>query len=111
MKTFDDEIRLISLVEGVDDEGFPVVEEGPQAPILANRLSIRSNEFWSAKQGGVTLTYMFEVHSFEYSGEEKLLYRKSETDSWLEHKIERSYVKDDNLTELVCSRKADDHGT
>lgn len=105
MKTFDDEIQLISLVESIDDEGFPVVEEGPQSPILANRLSIRSNEFWSAKQEGVRLTYMFEVHSFEYNGEEKLLYEGKE------HKVERSYVRDDNLTELVCSRKADDHAT
>lgn len=98
------------MVEGVDDEGFPSVEEGPQSPILANRLSIRSNEFWSAKTEGVKLSYMFEVHSFEYNGEEKLLYRKSDDDPWLEHKVERTYDKGD-LIELVCSRKSDDHAT
>lgn len=102
--TFDDEILLVGLVEGIDDEGFPIVDEDAETDVLANRLSIRSNEFWSAKQDGVVLTYMFEVHSFEYHGEEKLIYEGKE------HKIERTYVKDDGLTELICSRKADDHG-
>lgn len=100
--TFDYEIRLVGLVEGVDDDGFPSIEERPKQPILANRLSVRSNEFWQAKQSGIELSYTFEVHSFEYSGEEKMIYEGNE------YEIIRTYDKGD-ITELVCKRRSDEH--
>lgn len=100
--TFDHEIHLIGLVEGEDDYGFPVSEEQIKPPILAKRLSVRSSEFWQAKQSGVNLTYVFEVHSFEYNGEEKLSFEEQE------YNIERTYNKGD-YTELTCARKDDDH--
>lgn len=103
-KTFDHEIQLIGLVDDVDDSGFPIVEEKPMPPILANRLSIRSNEYWQAKQAGVELSYTFEVHEFEYNGEEKMLYEGKE------YTIERTYEKG-NLIELICKRRADDHAS
>lgn len=103
VRTFDHEIQLIGLVEGLDDEGFEVIEERPKEPILANRLSVRSSEYWQAKQSGVQLSYVFEIHKFEYNGEEKMLYEGEE------YRIERTYEKGDYI-ELVCVRKADDHG-
>src|SRR5690625_1117820 len=104
MRTFDHEIRLIGIHKSIDDEGFEIIEDGPGPAILANRISIRSSEFWSAKQENIKLVYTFEVHSIEYEGEERLLYKEAEDADWLEYKIERSYEKDDGLTELVCSR-------
>lgn len=101
-KTFDYEIQLIGLVEGLDDDGYPVNEQRPQPPILANRLSVRSSEYWQARQSGIDLSYMFEVHSFEYNGEEKMLYDGKEYD------IVRTFNKGE-VTELVCHRKDDDH--
>lgn len=102
VRAFDHQIQLIGLVEGIDDEGFPTIEEKPKAPILANRLSIRSTEYWQAKQSGVRLSYVFEIHKFEYEGEEKMLYEGKE------YKIERTYEKDDYI-ELYCVRLDDDH--
>lgn len=102
MATFDYQLQLIGLVEGVDDDGFPSVEEKPKDPILANKLNVRSSEFWQAKTSGVELVYAFEVHSFEYKGEEKALYDGNE------YIIERTYDKG-GLTEIYLSRKADDH--
>lgn len=101
-RTFDHEIQLIGLVEGTDESGFPKEEIKPKPPILANRLSIRSSEYWQAKQAGVELSYTFEVHSFEYAGEEKMLYEGNE------YTIERTYEKGD-IVELICKRRADDH--
>lgn len=102
-RTFDHEIQLIGLTEALDADGFPKTKPGPQPPILANRLSIRSNEFWQAKQGGVELSCTFEVHAFEYNGEEKLLYKGDEYD------ILRTYENQDGFIELVCQRRGDDH--
>lgn len=104
MRTFDEEVHLIGLVEGVDDEGFNVIVEGKKPPILANKLSVRSNEYWQAKQSGISLSYTFEVHAIEYNGEEKLMYDDDE------YRIERTYEKGDYV-ELICVRKADDHAT
>jgi hypothetical protein len=104
MRTFDHEVRLIGLYEGIDNDGFEVVEERPKPPILANRLSIRSSEYWQAKQSGISLSYTFEVHAIEYQGEEKLIYEDEE------YQIERTYEKSDYV-ELICIRRADDHAT
>lgn len=97
-KTFDYEIQLIALVEGVDGSGFPTTEEKLEDPILANKLSVHSSEYWSANQSGVTLSATFEVHSFEFDDEEKLKF-KGET-----YNIVRTYNKGE-LTELVCEKK------
>ena len=102
MRTFDHQLQLIGLAEGVDDDGFPIEEIKPKAPILANKLSVRSNEFWQARNTGVQLSYAFEIHSFEYEGEEKALYDGEE------YTIERTYSKGD-LTEIYLSRKSDEH--
>lgn len=104
IRTFDYEVQLIGLVEGVDDSGFPINEEKPKEPILANKLSVRSNEYWQAKQSGVELSFVFEIHMFEYEGEEKLLFEGKPYD------IERTYEKGD-FVELVCKRRSDDHAS
>lgn len=104
MATFDHQIRLIGLVKNRDGSGFPVEEEKPKPPILANKLSVHSNEYWQAKQSGIELTYTFEIHRFEYAGERKLEYDGDEYD------IVRIYEKGD-LVELICVRKSDDHAT
>lgn len=104
METFDHEIQLVALVQGIGDDGFPIKEEQPQPPILANRLSIRSSEYWQAKQSGVELSYTFEIHAFEYNGERKLIYENED------YEIERTYNKGE-LVELICRRRSDDHAT
>lgn len=102
MNTFDEQIQLIAIEEGTDDYGFPAVVETIKEPILANTISVKSNDYWQAKSNGVKLVYGFEVHTFEYNGEEKALYKDDRYD------VERTFSKGD-LTEIYLSRKSDDH--
>jgi len=99
-----DVINLVSLVEGIDEDGFPAVVEGEPRLIFANKLSVRSQEFHMAKQSGVDLSYMFEIRSIEYEGEEQIEYKGKD------HTVYRTYEKGEFI-ELICKRKADDHGT
>lgn len=99
-----DTVELIGIEKGLDDDGFEANIEGEPRQIFANEKSVRSNEFHAAKQRGVTLSYMFEVRSEEYLGEEKLIYKEQM------HKVYRTY-KIGEFTELICRRDGDDHGT
>lgn len=102
MRTFDQQIQLIGLVEGVDESGFPNVIEDAKPPILANKLSVRSSEYWQAKQTGINLSFVFEIHSFEFAGEEKMLFEGNE------YTIERTFEKGEYI-ELVCLGRSDTH--
>lgn len=102
-RTWDYQLQLIGIIITENDNGFPVEKEGPKEPILANKLSIRSNEYWQAKNSGKELSLTFEVHPFEYEGEEKLLYDDEE------FKIERTYHNEDDLIELVCIKLGENH--
>lgn len=98
MNTFDHEIILVDVTEGgFDDDGFPLPGEVQREPILANKLSVRSSEYWQANQSGVNLSYVFEVHTFEYNDEERLVFEGEP------HVIKRTFEKGD-LIELVCER-------
>lgn len=97
-----DVVHFVDLVEGVDDDGFPAVVPGTPRKVFANRKSVRSQEFHMAKQQGVTLSYMFEVRTDEYHGEESLFYNDKE------QTVYRTYEKGEFI-ELICHRKGDDH--
>lgn len=96
-RTFDHEIQLITVEEGYNENGFIDKVETVGATLLANRLSIRSNEHWQAQQAGSNLEIAFEVHAFEYNDEERLRYEGHD------YKIARTYNKGE-LTELYCER-------
>ncbi|MBD7984411.1 hypothetical protein H9649_07460 [Sporosarcina sp. Sa2YVA2] len=99
-----DVVQLVDLVEGTDKDGFPEVVPGRPRKVFANRKSVRSQEFHAAKQQGITLSYMFEVRTDEYQGEESLFY------NGLEQNVYRTYEKGEFI-ELICHRKGDDHET
>ncbi|ARK32133.1 phage head closure protein [Halalkalibacter krulwichiae] len=98
-----DVVYLISLVEGQDNEGFPSIVESEPKQVFANKKSVRSQEYYMAKQAGVELSLMFEVRSIDYNGEEQLIYNE------LSHDVERTYEKGEFI-EVVCKRRSDDHG-
>ena len=97
-----DVVTLIGVAEGMDDYGFPIQEKVIREGIYANKKSVRSNEFYMAKQSGINLSVMFEVRSIDYQGEEQLIHNNKE------YNIERTYDKGE-FVELTCSRKDDDH--
>ena len=102
MARWSEVVNLIGLVEGTDEMGWPIEEEVERTNIFANKKSVRSNEYYLAKQGGVELQHMFEIRSIDYQGEEKLRYNGEVFE------IERTYDKGE-VIELVCSRRTDEH--
>ena len=98
-----DVISLISLEEGINDNGFPEIVEGDPRDVFANRLEIYTNEHYQAKQSGITIQYKFEVRSVEYQGEERVKYNDEKYD------VERVF-ENSEFVELTLKRKSDDHG-
>lgn len=103
-----DVLFLISVEEGTDDQGFPAIVESEPRMVYANKLSIRSNEYYMAKQSGIELTYMFEIRSVEYDGEEKV--KLSSDENAESYDIERTYEKGEFI-ELVLRKHGDDHAS
>jgi SPP1 family predicted phage head-tail adaptor len=65
--------------------------------VFANKKSVRQSEFYQALATGLKPEIMFEVRSLEYTGQENLIYNLKE------YVIIRTYSKNDEITELVCS--------
>jgi len=103
-----DVVYLAGLTEGVDDYGFPKVVESERKQVFANKKSIRSSEYYQAKQSGIDLAFTYEMRSIDYDGEEYLYLSLDEDEK--PHEIERTYETGEFI-ELVCKRKADDHAT
>lgn len=97
-----DVVQLVSLESGQDDDGFPVDDIEKKRQVFANRKSVKSSEYYAAKQSGIELSYIFEIRSADYEGEEKL-----ECDNYT-YEVERSYEKGEFI-ELTCKREGDDH--
>lgn len=99
-----DVIRLVSVVNGKDADGFPADVETIGPEIFANRKSAGSGEFYRAAQAGFTVDKVFEIREVEYSEERYLDYDG--------HRFEilRTYEKGETV-ELVCLRRDDNHGS
>ena len=104
MANWSDVLYLIGLEKGLDDDGFEVIVPGKPRKIFANKKSVRSQEFHAAKQSGVTLSFMFEVRTLEYKGEETLKYNDDP------YKVYRTYGKGE-FTELIVHKESDDHAS
>ncbi|TDL34575.1 hypothetical protein E2R51_02335 [Jeotgalibacillus sp. S-D1] len=100
--SWDYEVELLSFVESVDSDGFPLESQEESIAILANKLPVRSTEFYSASRAGFTIEKTFEVNSIEYSGQEDLRF-----DGDI-YRIRRTYEKD-HIIELYCEKKGESH--
>lgn len=94
MMRWSDVIGLGTIVETVEDN--EVVETISYREVFANKLSVRSKEFYEARTIDLKPELMFEVRSSEYNGEEMLKF-----DS-IEYSIIRTYDIGE-ITELICS--------
>ena len=103
MANWSDTLDLIAMVKGLDDDGFEAIVPGQPRKVYANKKSVRSHEFHAAKQTGITLSYMFEVRTDEYKGEQLLKYDDDD------YKVYRTYGKGE-FTELIVHKESDDHG-
>lgn len=101
-----DVVYLVGLTEGTDQYGFPAIVESERKRVFANKKSIRSSEYYQAKQSGIHLAFTYEIRAIDYDGEEKLYLSLEEDEE--PNEIERTYEKGEFI-ELVCKRKADTH--
>lgn len=92
---FRDTIDLITLEDGVNENGFVQKTETKRDTIFANRKSIRSNEFYFAAQNGFKLEIMFVIRTFDYNNQIYLDYENSR------YQVVRTYETGDFI-ELVC---------
>jgi SPP1 family predicted phage head-tail adaptor len=94
---FRDVLELISVTNSADGMGGNV-ETKTSRQVFANKKSIRQKEFYEAHTAGLKPELMFVVRTVEYEGEEILSYDGKE------YNIIRSYDKNGELTELICSK-------
>lgn len=93
----DAEITLLTVIGyETDEKGFEVeVYEGTD--IFADEGSIRSNEFYEAQRQGLKLTKMFIIKPYEYENQQELIFEG------IKYKVERTYQKNTEELELICS--------
>lgn len=99
-----DLLYLIEVVHKEDSSGFPVPGIEKETKVFANRKSVKSNEYYAAKQSGIQLSLIFEVRAVEYDGQTKLRYND------IRYEVERSYEIGE-FVELTCKREGETHET
>jgi hypothetical protein len=80
----------------INEYGDRVFNKTPVV-VFANKKSIRASEFYQAFATGLKPELMFEVRSVDYDGQPTLVFNSKE------YVIIRTYSKNDEITELVCS--------
>lgn len=96
-------ISLTGITEGVDADGFPANVEVTRENIFANKLPVRSSEFYQASQAGYTVSALFKIRSVEYEGEESLIHEGNI------YRIIRTFDKGEYV-ELSCEKQGVNHG-
>lgn len=96
---FKDVIDLVSIQTSKNENGFEEESEVIKSGVFANSKSIRSSEFYQSSQQGYKLEKMFEIRVDEYNEEPYLIFEGKK------YKIERTYQKNTEIIELVCSLK------
>lgn len=102
MSRWSDVISLTGITEGTDADGFPADVEVTRVNIFANKLPVRSTEFYQASQAGYKIEARFKIRLIDYQGEEKLIYEG------IPYTIERTYETGE-FVELSCERRDDSH--
>jgi SPP1 family predicted phage head-tail adaptor len=93
---FRDVVELITVVNTVNDMKDPI-KTPSYREVFANKKSIRQNEFYQAAATGLRPELMFEIRTIEYEGERQIRYNKKT------YNIIRTYDKNEEITELICS--------
>lgn len=65
-------IYLISLVQGEDSIGNNIVSSESKQKVYAKKQSLRTNEFYSAVEVGLTPSVEFVIKRLNYNGEEEV---------------------------------------
>lgn len=103
MSRWSDVINLVSIDKNNDEDGFPVQVEVIGEDIFANKLPVKSSEFYQASQAGYLITLTIEIRSIDYQGEESLIFEGNP------YRIVRTYDKGEFI-ELSCEKRDVAHG-
>ncbi|WP_286316173.1 phage head closure protein [Romboutsia ilealis] len=94
---FSEVIELIDIISKVDENGFEINEE-IKTEVFANKKSISASEFYESQKLGYKLSVMFEIRVSDFDEHEFILYENKK------YKIERTYQKNTEILEIVCSK-------
>lgn len=94
---FSEVLELVDLVPDIDKNGFEINTE-IKTEVFADKKSIRSSEFYESQKLGYKLSVMFVIKPYEYNNQEYVYYENKK------YKVERTYEKDTENLELVCSK-------
>lgn len=94
---FSEILELVDLIIDVDENGFEILTER-KTEVFAAKKSIRASEHYEAQKLGYKLSLMFIVKPYEYNNQEYVYYENKK------YKVERTYEKDTENLELVCSK-------
>jgi SPP1 family predicted phage head-tail adaptor len=90
-------IKLIGASTVQNDIGDPIEEISGEREIFAEKKSIKQSEFYQAAATGLKPELTFVVWTREYNQESTLEYNSKK------YNIIRTYDRDDEHTELICS--------
>jgi SPP1 family predicted phage head-tail adaptor len=93
-----DVVDLITTVQTQNSFGEYVDGTPAKRTVFANKKSIRQSEFYQAHAQGIRPEVMFVVRSIDYDNETRLEYNSQV------YFIVRTYSKNDEIVELICSR-------
>ena len=90
-------ILLTNIGSDTDKDGFEI-DVFEETAVWGRECSIRGSEFYEAQRQGIKLSAMFIIKPYEYENQTQLKY---EGNIYI---VERTYKKDTENLELVCSR-------
>lgn len=93
---FRDVLDLVSIAYTINDIGNSAEVETKKT-VFCDKQSIRQSEFYQAQASGLKPELMFVVRTIDYNNEQCLEYNSKK------YNIIRTYDKNGELTELVCS--------
>lgn len=91
-------MELIPAIPEKNSYGEEVPKDGPPRTVFANKKSVRQSEFYQAYAAGLKPELSFEVREMEYASEPKLRF------DGLDYYIIRTFSKNGEVVELICSR-------
>lgn len=94
----DVEIILLTDIGSETDENGIEIDVFEETSVFGRECSIRGSEFYEAQRQGIKLSAMFIIKPYEYDYQTQLKYEDNI------YKVERTYKKDTENLELICSR-------
>jgi SPP1 family predicted phage head-tail adaptor len=95
MMYFSDRIKLQTVTQGTDADGYPTKTSTCQE-VWANVKSVTRSEFYAANASGIEASLMFEVHVEDWNNQTQVIYNSKTYD------IIRSFQKGLGIVELTC---------